>query len=267
MARPASNFFFFSARATDVYNGVRASEVADPYQQRKGLVPSLVVGPQLLMRTDKIVKWATVIPPGLNDIPEFHQPRGGDHTKIIRGAIEQKEVEGKKENFLVSYRDENAYYVLVRSGLQRVNGSIMQDRLNIQKDGELMTHGAYSFDTGSVRIATADHEQTLKDAFADPNIAFGRVAAERMDVQVVGKAFRLVGGIMCSQTSYVLWRMPFGAVLLVRDVNGKLTRLVSEPSCLRPVDASGYAKFFDILEEEYRRHQAALITPAVAASA
>lgn len=264
------DFHFFLARENTTFNGIRASEVADPYLGRKGLVPSLVVGPQLKLKTDRPVTWAKVIPPGLEDSPEFFRPRGSDDDKLVRGSIIQVGEGEEKQNFLVSHRDEQAHYVLVRSGLKRVNGSTVQDRLNIQKDTEPMSHGSYSFDKASIRIAAAEDEAKIGEIVNNPNLAIGKVAAERMDFKAIGKSITLVGGERVPETAYVLWRMPFGAVLLVRDVNGKLTRLVSQKDQLRPVDASGYAKFYPMLEEAYvkarRAEKAAKLAAAQSAA-
>jgi len=243
------DFHFFLGRSNSTVAGIRASEVPDPYAKRHGYVPSLVVGPQLKMRSERPVKWATVIPPGMEDSPEFFRPRGSADDKLVRGSIVQIEEGGEKHNYLVSHRDEKAYYVLVRTGLMVQNGSTVQDRLNIQKDAELVSHGSYSFDHASIRIAAAENQSTIGEIVGNPNLAVGRAAAERMDVKVIGKSIPLVGGRKVPETAYVLWRMPFGAVLLVRDVNGKLTRLVAQKDQLRVVDASGYAKFFPMLEE------------------
>jgi hypothetical protein len=252
MAKPVPNFHFFHARTDSAIAGIKASEVADPYGDRKGLVPSLVVGPQLRLRTERPVKWARIIPPGMDDLPEYYRARGGDDDKIIRGSILTKDEGGKKKSFLVSHRDEGAYYVLVRTGLKVMNGSAVQDRLEIQKDSNLVSHGSYSFDNASIRIAIADNEAAL-GVFTDPNASIGRVAAERLDTKVIGKRVNLIGGGSCPQTSFVLWKMPIGAVLIVRDVNGKMTRLVAQKDQLRVADATGYANLFPKLEEAYAK--------------
>jgi hypothetical protein len=256
----ANNFGFFEARRDHVISGVRTSNLPDPYGVRKGLVPTLVVGPQMKAKSDRPVKWATVIPPGADDLPSIDRPRGGDFDRIVGGSIiKNVDGEGKEQSFLVSHRDENAYYVLVRTGLKVAfgpNGSDggMQDRLNIQKEHELVSHGSYSFDKASIRIATAENEAEIKELLDDPKRSlFTSVAAERMGVKVVGKSVALLGGRKCPQTSYVLWKMPIGAVLIVRDVDGKLTRLVSQKDQLRVVDASGYEKVFPMLEEAHEK--------------
>jgi len=247
-----TNFHFFLARGDSVFNGIRASEVPDPYGDRAGAIPSLVVGPQLRAKNEKPVKWARIIPPGLKDFPKFAAD-GTRGEKIMRGSIIQVEEGDKKKSFLVSHRDEQAYYVLVRTGLMAVNGSTANDRLEIQKDGALVTHGSYSFDNASVRVAMAENEAELRQALTDPNFGVGRVEAERLGVKAVGRNIPLLG---CPASSYVLWKMPIGAVLLIREVNGKLTRLVAQKDQLRVVDATNYSTFFDRLEENYKKLQA-----------
>ncbi len=272
MAKNANpNFHFFQGRWERASAGVKVSEVLDPYMQRQGNVPSLIVGPQMRRKTDTPVKWAKVIPPGMKDLPQYDRPRGGDDDRIMRGSIVNVQDGGEQRSFLVSHSDEKAHYILVRTGLITHSGDGgMRDRLNIQKDKTLVSHGSYSFDLASIRIAAADNEDKIKDIVSDPSLKFGTVAAERMDVKVIGKRIPLMGGGYCPQASYVLWRMPFGAILLIRDVDGKLTRLVSQKDQLRVVDAVGYAGFFSQLEEAYinlRRKEAEARKTTAAAKA
>lgn len=254
MAQSANkNFHFFSARMDHTIAGIRASEVADPYALRQGVVPSLVVGPQLKTKNDKPVRWARIIPPGVNDLPRFEADRNTNGHKIVSGSIHQEKEGDKERSFLVAYRDgEGAYYVLARTGLVVRNGSTMNDRLEIQKDGKLVSHGSYSFDHASIRIAAAENESTVDAALKDPNAGFGRVAAERLKTKALGKQIPLIG---CPETSYVLWKMPIGAVLLIRDVNGKLVRLVAERTQLRYADATGHNGYFEDLQETFRLMQ------------
>ncbi|RJQ35496.1 hypothetical protein C4556_00135 [Candidatus Parcubacteria bacterium] len=244
-----TNFHFFLGRNDALFNGIRASEVPDPYGNRAGVVPSLVVGPQLRAKNEKPVKWARIIPPGLEDFPKFAAD-GTRGEKIVSGSIIQVEEGDLKKSFIVSHRDEQAYYVLVRTGLMAVNGSTANDRLEIQKHGELVTHGSYSFDNASVRVAMAENEAELRHALTDPTFSMGKVEAERLGAKAVGRNIPLLG---CPASSYVLWKMPIGAVLLIREVNGKLTRLVAQRDVLRRVDAKNYGSFFDRLEDNYKK--------------
>lgn len=251
MAQGQANFHFFLGRSGQASAGIRASELADPYGMRQGLIPTLVVGPQLRARNDKPVRWARVIPPGTNDLPQISKLRGGEGDRILRGSIVIEQVDGKDRSFLVSHRDEKAYYVLVRTGLMSRDGSVLADRLKLQQEGPLVTHGSYSFDHASVRVATAENEAGLSELLQNPASGVGRVAAERLRYKAIGKSIDLGSGVRCSQTAYVLWRMPFGAVLLIREIDGKLTRLVAQKDQLRVVDATGYATFFDQLEAAF----------------
>jgi hypothetical protein len=187
------------------------------------------------------VRWAKVIAPDVNDRPEF---RG---EKIVRGSIVKTDGDAGRD-VLVAHRDENAYYVLVRTGLRLIEGSTANDLMALGASGiNLMSHGSYSFDTGSVRIADASNENDL-----GANI--GRVSAERLDTKTMGRNIRLIG---CPESTFVLWRVPVGAVLLVRDINGKLTRLVGEKDGLRVVDApANLGMFFDHLEVAHRQQRA-----------
>jgi hypothetical protein len=245
--RGSDNFHFFLGRLNHTFSGIKASEVPDPYGNRSGLVTSIVVGSQLRMKREKPVTWAQVIPPGLEDIPKIVGDRRGN-DKIVRGSIIAED--GK--NFLVSHRDEKANYMMVRTGLMAKDGSTAADRLEIQKDGKLMSHGSYSFDNGSVRVAMAENPNAIEKAMIDPGMSFGKVAAERMGAKAVGGRIPLIG---CPESAYVLWRMPFGSVLIIRDVNGAMSRIVSHTDGIRRVDAKGYASFFEKLEESYRKQR------------
>jgi hypothetical protein len=45
--------------------------------------------------------------------------------------------------------------------------------------------------------------------------------------------------------------VPVGAVLLIRDVNAKLTRLVAQKDQLRVVEATAYGNFFELLQDAH----------------
>src|SRR3989344_2575791 len=199
-AAQQDNFNFFLARNDHVIAGIRASEVADPYRIRHGLVPSIIVGPQLFAKNDKPAGWAKIIPPGPDDLPTFRGDRRGGN-KVIGGSIVTVEEAGVTRNYLVSHRDERAYYVLVRTGLMRHNGSVVEDRLNLTKDGPLLTHGSYSFDKASMQIAMAENQAVLESATGDPKVKFGKIAAERLDTQAIGGGNPLLN---CSQSAQVL---------------------------------------------------------------
>src|SRR5262249_36170314 len=151
--------------------------------------------------------------------------------RVMQGSILRTAEEDTARDYVVAYRDDDAWYVLVRTGLFAKDGDKgMADRLEIQKEHEIVSHGSYSFDTASIRIATGEDQV---DGGVDGGSFFSSVAAERMSVKALGGRIPLIGGGYCPRTSYVLWKMPFGAVLLIREVNGKLVRLVSQRDQLR----------------------------------
>lgn len=231
------NFHFFGGRENTAFAGIRHDLAAVTVG---GVVlPSIVLGPK--PRNDgSTVRWAKVIAPDVNDRPEF---RG---EKIVRGSIVKVGDSGR--DVLVSHRDEHAYYVLVRTGLRLIEGSTANDLMALGAAGiNLKSHGSYSFDSGSFRIADASNENDL-------GASVGRVAAERLDTKTMGRKMHLIG---CPESTFVLWRVPVGAVLLVRDINGKLTRLVGEKDGLRVVDApANLGVFFDQLEDAHRQKRA-----------
>lgn len=249
--REPANLHFFIGREESTWNGIRYSDVPN---LAGTILPSLVIGPSPRIKNTKPIKWAKVISPKLDDRPAF----AGD--KIVRGSI----VKEADEHVIVSHHDEQANYVLVRTGLKVIDGSTANDWMQLMADGvQPKTHGSYSFDNGSVQIAFANDEEKLKQALTDPNVGgMGKVAAERLDAKAVGRRIPLLG---CPQSSYVLWRMPFGAVLLVRDINGKLSRIVSHKDGVRRVDADKYDVFFEELEDAYQKKRLEL-TPVSASN-
>ena len=233
------NFAFFGGREDPVYAGMRHNAVPVPWKGNV-VIPSLVVGPSPRVERTRAPAWATIIPAKIGDAPRF---RG---EKIFEGSIiEEATTSGKTEHVMVAHHDDEANYVLVRTGLRVIDGSTANDWMALQGAGiELKSHGSYSFDKGSVKVAAADDE-----VIKDPNIKIGKVAAERIHSKAVGKRIPLLG---CPQSSFVLWKMPFGSVLLVRDITGHLWRLLSTKSSVQKKDAKGYDSFFDQLQAAER---------------
>jgi hypothetical protein len=242
--------FHFVLGAGKPRAGIQTSDLVDHRASHAVPLPSLVVGPQMRQRGDRPVRWAHVIPPKLDNRPDF----AGE--KIVRGSIIKESSAGVERDMLVAYSDEGAHYVMVRTGLiameQNGHRSTANHLLDMVGKGITpVSHGSYSFDAGAIRIATADDINLLNN----PNMVVGQVAAERIDAKAFGRKIEHLG---CAQSSYVLWRMPFGAILLIRDVNGILCRIESQKGGLRHVDANGsnFGTFFDALEDAYRKARA-----------
>lgn len=254
------NLFFFSGYMENVVRGVRFDEVIDPNGTHNIALPTLIVGP-------KSAGWSKFIRPGKGDAPLY------DANKIWRGSIiKDPNDANQKRDIMVEYRDENANYVLVRTGVRLVDRGGTLNKANFwqqlaDRDVKAVRHGAYSFDKEAVtrerpvRVATAEDiekiaEGKLSEIPINPLDGAGTVAAERMRTFVFG---RQIKGVGCPETAFVLWKMPFGAVLLVRDVDGTMSRLVSEKLGVTRRDGVGYGEFFDELDQAYHAARAKIL--------
>src|SRR6185369_6576121 len=261
--KPEPNFFFFSGHEVSVVQGLRFLEEVDSHAEHSIALPTISIGPTR-------AQWRKIIRALLGDSPLY------DQGKVWRGSIikDPNDPQGKRD-VMVGYRDENANYALVRTGVRAVDRGGTVSKANfwtqLAERGvqQGVTHGGYSLDREAVqnlktiRVATAhDIEQIasgqLKDIMTDPNSGLGRVAAEKVGQPIsIG---RQIKGLGCPESAFVLWRMPFGSVLLVRDVDGRMSRLISTKSGVRPVDANSpeYARFFDEFDKSYRAAMAQL---------
>jgi hypothetical protein len=255
--KPEANWFFFSGHEESTVQGLRFLEEVDPNATHSIALPTISIGPTK-------AQWRKIIRALLGDSPLY------DQGKVWRGSIikDPSDPDGKKD-VMVGYRDENANYALVRTGVRAVDRGGAVSKANfwtlLAERGitQGVTHGGYSFDREAVqslktiRVATADDVEQiaagkLKDIMTDPNSGIGRVAAEKVGLPIsIG---RQIKGLGCPESAFVLWRMPFGSVLLVRDVDGRMSRLVSTKSGVRRVDANNreYAEFFDAFDKAYR---------------
>lgn len=261
------NFHFFQGHLDDAFAGIRFDSIPDSHAAHGVPLPSLVVGPS------RSARWSKVIPPKLEDQPSLK----GD--KVWFGSIVKEpmpDTNGTRD-VMVAYRDEDAHYVEVRTGLRPIdNGgskSVGNHWMMMARNGIIpKSHGVYDFtkDTlEALRIAAAEADAKLSSeqltAFLkDPNFKVGQVAAERMDVKTIGRRINAIG---CPETSFVLYRMPYGSVLLVRDIEGQLRRIVSSRDGVRVVDAKGYDGFFDSLEDAHRKRSADARAAKAAATA
>ncbi len=222
-----ANLYFFMPRGQGLTTGIRSDLLPDSVA--KIALPSVVVGG--IARNGKLRKGASVVPALLTDRPLFDQ-----HNKIIRAsAIDQDIGDGKTRKVLASHKDGNDWIVLIRTGFQFGPQGMMGDYMDLASKGELKAHGSFNFDkkTGAFKLAEGREEK------AD----FGTAAAEKIG-SVQGKNIR---GLPYSPVNFDFWRIPEGAVVIIRDVNGKSCRLIGGKTQLLEQDATGYDKFFDRL--------------------
>lgn len=133
-----------------------------------------------------------------------------------------------------------ASYVLLRTGIKPDPfGGILADLQSIGGVGSglrLCDHGSVSFHFGTGVQATA--VATVKDA------DFGKVAAEQVAALVVNRS-GLLGGMLLY--TYVLWKLVDDSVVLARDIDGVICRVVRQKGRVSVVDASGYQDYADSL--------------------
>ncbi len=224
-----SNFRFFGGREDDAFVGVQAQILAD--LALKQPVPAVVLG--RLFRGG-LAKGSTAIPVDPKDRPRFNGA-----GKIIFGSVEKAGAEDAQRDMIVSHRDEQNWYVLVRTGLRVDQEGIMGDLLQLIGSGaQLTTHGVFSFHKGSGAEKIAESRTEKAD--------LGKVASEKL---FDAGTKRKIPMLKCPENSYSLWRVPVDGVLLVRDINGKMSRLVGGRTQLQVVDADGCAPFFELLYE------------------
>ena len=231
---PDANFGFLNGlRNADpedsLFTGIRSDFVPDEIQQKT--LPSIVVGG---MRQGKPQKGAKVLPTLITDRPVFNKA-----NKVVRGSVIDQSIDGgKARKVIVSHKEGNTWYVLVRTGLRVGPQGTMGDYLDLSASGDLKSHGSFNFDrnTGAVKLAESREENAL----------FGSAEAQKL-WEAKG---RKIPGTSFLDIDYTLWGVPEGAVVIVRDINGKMTRLIGGKTRLFIEDANGYDKFFDRLLEE-----------------
>ncbi|OGG48570.1 hypothetical protein A2704_00510 [Candidatus Kaiserbacteria bacterium RIFCSPHIGHO2_01_FULL_54_36b] len=249
----APNWFFFSGEMGTVVKGVRYREEPNPELESQIPLPTMSIGPDW-------AKWRKVIRALVKDAPNYKD------DKIWRGSVvkDPSDSEGKRD-VMVTYRDEEANYALIRTGVRYVERAGTKSKANFWTElaergvEKGLRHGAYSFHKEalqgrSVRVATAEDIELIaagkmKDIRIQTNPNdFGTVEATKVGNPITLGRNNRQG---FPDTVFILWRMPFGAVLLVRDVDGRMSRLVSTKFGVDRVDATGYEDFYEELDFQY----------------
>ena len=225
-----ANLFFCMPRGEGLTAGVRSNLLPDKFA--KITLPSVVVGG--ISRDGKLRKGASVVPALITDRPMFDQ-----RNKMIRASVIDQDIgDGKVRKVLASHKEGNDWIVLIRTGFQFGPQGMMGDYMDLASKGVLTSHGSFNFDrdVGAFKIAEGREEKS----------DFGKVAAEKIG-SVAGKKIKALG---YSPVNYDFWRIPEGAVVITRDVDGKMLRLIGGKAQLLEQDATGYGKFFDRLLED-----------------
>ncbi|MEK7601244.1 MAG: hypothetical protein AAB480_01785 [Patescibacteria group bacterium] len=237
-----ANLFFLMPRGEGLTAGVRSNLLPDSIA--KIALPSVVVGG--ISRDGKLRKGASVVPALITDRPMFDQ-----RNKMIRASVIDQDIGGGNvRKVLASHKVGNDWIVLIRTGFQFGPQGMMGDYMDLASKGVLTSHGSFNFDKTSGAFKIAEGREEKSD--------FGQVAAEKIG-SVSGRKIKALG---YSPVNYDFWRIPEGAVVIVRDVNGKTLRLIGGKVQLLEQDATGYGKFFDSLLAEDVEMRAKLATAA-----
>lgn len=216
------NLSFFSGRKDKAVSGIILVPQEDPVTKKL----SFAVPLDSLSRkgSNKVHS----LPIDMKSRPEIF----GD--KAVSGSVITQQVDGKDFKVLAAYKENGIWYALCRTGLLVKGGGIVSDLIALQDSGvNFKAHGSFSLDGGAVKVGSGK------------GIELAKVPAERMRWFIS----RNVPGLdNIPQYRHDFWKIPVGAAVLVRDITGRLSRLVGEKDGLRVVDASGYNEVFDGLE-------------------
>lgn len=235
------NFQFFHALDGKVREGQIMRALADPSNpgvvNRMGLVLGGFIDEKAVP-----TRGSAVIPADLTDMPVVR----GD--KVVLGSVvEQVLTDGRKTKIITSLKDESrrCYYVTVRTGLVRKDGGVMQHRAELMNAGGVHPHGSFSLDGGAIDLAAAGLDLEL-----------GSIPANQLRWSV---KHGNLSGLNMPERIFRLWEVPVGAVVLVGEVDGELTRLIGEEGGLRVADADGkdYRTAFNELESKRQQEAAA----------
>lgn len=238
------NLFFRAQRmGIDLSPGILLQNAR--YRQATNPIPSIVIG-EYNQRGGWVAPGGSKVPVSLQSLPKI-----GDGKALAGSIVEidwtNDDGETKKRKELVAFQDGDAWYVLIRTGVLGYGRGVMNDYLKLlgelQETGDsIFSHGSYGLDGGAVEIGSGEGQLDIPDVKAEL-VKHGR-ARNFLDRGIPAYTYRL-------------WRVPPGAMLLDRDINGELRRTVGEPDTPRVVDATGYEQVFEDLEEKRRQERAA----------
>ena len=218
------NLSFFAGRQDKTTDGMLVTPYQNP--ETKQTTYAVLLDSLSNLRRGKV---PMSIPLDMKSRPEI---RG---EKAMSGSVITQQVNGKNFSVLAANKENGIWYVLVRTGLFVKNGGILEDLIALQDSNvNLKAHGSFSLDGGAAKVGSGK------------GIELAKVPAERLRWSVK----RPVAGLDLPAYRYDMWKVPVGAAVLVRDISGKLTRLVGEKDSLRVVDApaAAYDQVFDGLE-------------------
>lgn len=160
-----------------------------------------------------------------------------DGLRALLGTFQKLPTESGEKMFLTNKEaSDDAYYVHLQTGFSvGLNGQIDGHLNRLLLEGVQPTSfGSFSLDGASVQIEEAEGLELSKE-------------------QATRLRWSVSRGVR-----HDLWRIPSGAAVLVRDVNGIIFRIVAEGNDVRIVDATKYEKVFEDLEDKRAQRNAAV---------
>lgn len=236
MANANTNLLFLSRRVSkELFRGVELKD-AHYADSRDLQIPSIILGGYrkggwLTESTGSKIP----VDPALQDLPEI-----GNNGRALAGSIVEMDFTRKdgtqgKRKTLVAPREEDVFYLTVKTGLRGDGDGVMRDKLallgEIRGSGgakKMVPHGSFSLDGGAVEVGSGIGAGLELGTVEAELVKWGR-SRNHVDAGVPAYTFRQ-------------WRMPVGSALLVQEIDSTdLIRVVATSEGLRIVDANGYA--------------------------
>lgn len=245
MAMLKPNLFYHSGReGKDLRDGVLLQNAR--YRDMPAPIPSIVLGGY---HHGWVEKGGRKIPVGLKAPPLI-----GSNGRALVGSIvevEQIGADGKthKRKQLVAPQEKGVWYLTCRTGLLGHGSGTKADYIKLLGDlqdtgGMPVAHGSFSLDGGAVKLAEGE----------SAGVDLVEVKADRV---VWGRSQRFLDGLGIPDSLFDEWRIPVGAEVLRRDIDGTLIRYIGGKDALLIADAKGYEKWFERLEEDRKTKRAA----------
>ena len=234
-----------------VIDGIRKRDIKDKLSRVNIGLPTLVVGPTPKKPGD-LAKWAKLIPPDLQDRPEYR----GD--AVAYGSVVDQTIGEIQRKILTSHQDpDGTWYIMVRLGLQYFgsegNKSMTNHLLALLGEEIIpVKPGVFSFNRQAIELAAARDETSLANMLGeDASVSVGHAVATRIDTDLSNRK-RKFGGLDFAASDFSFWKMPLGSSIICCDVNNRLFRVANDRRRTKPrgVDANTltYRQLFESLQ-------------------
>lgn len=161
--------------------------------------------------------------------------------KFINGGVAKIKTKkgGTRRLLTARLSDYDNYVVTTRTGLLALDGDIMNHLTSLSVEGvKLVPHGTFSLGGAkNVESVSLGGEEIPEAKRIRWFVKRAQNFPSADGSQVYVPAYR-----------YDIWEVPVGGELLIRDIDGSITRLVARPRCLDVVDApdNGHQIFDDL---------------------